>query len=382
MEQRPREARIGLLGTSFMGRAHARGFKALRELEPDPACLPRMVLACGRDRARLDRFGARYGFERTSDDWRQLVADPEIDVFDNAAPNDLHAEPAILAAEAGKHVICEKPLGRDVAEARRMLAAAEAAGVVHMCAFNYRFFPAVALARELIEAGAIGEPRVFRGRFLLGEHGAGGDGEVTWRMRRESAGSGVVGDLLAHHLDLARFLVGEPVAVGASSRAWPGELGGAGSEVEDSVVCALEFAGGALGSLEAGRALPGQVLVSAIEVDGSEGGIRFDLRNLNELTITDRGAARSVNVTGPEHPFAELWWPPGHGIGWADSFTLELRHFLGAVAGTWPLAPHGATFFDGLRCAEACEAVLSAAASGTRQPIAPADQVTEIEERR
>jgi predicted dehydrogenase len=267
-------------------------------------------------------------------------------------------------------VICEKPLARDAAEARAMLAAAEDAGVVHMCAFNYRFFPAVRFAKELVARGDIGEPRQWRSRFLIGAGAVPGDSETAWRLRRESAGSGVVGDLLAHHVDLARYLVGEIAAVSAAIRTWEGRPAGVEVDVEDSVVAAVEFAGGAVGTMEAGRMLPGQALASGVALDGSEGSIAFDVRSPSELTVSDARGATTISVTAPGHPFQELWWPRGHGIGWGDSFSHELRHFIGAIAGAWEVAPHGATFLDGVRCAEVCDAVLAAAVEGRRRQVA------------
>ena len=360
---------IGLLGTSFMGRAHSRALAALRSLEDEPRALPVMQAICGRDPGRLASIQRRYGWERALTDWRELVGDRSVQIFDNAAPNDLHAEPTIAAALSGKHVICEKPLGRNASEAQAMLEAAESAGVVHMCGFNYRFFPAVRLARDLIAAGEIGEPRQFRSRFLLGTGAVPHSDETAWRLRRESAGSGVVGDLLAHHVDLARYLIGEVDSVGASTRTWQAKRSGVEVEVEDSVVCVAEFDGGAVGTLEAARLLAGHVLESVVEVDGSRGSIRFDVQRLNELTISDPSGAKTINVTEAHHPYIELWWPRGQGIGWGDSFVHELRHFFGAVAGAWSVAPHGATFFDGLRCAEVCDAVLAAAESGRRELV-------------
>jgi predicted dehydrogenase len=360
---------LGLLGSSFMGRTHSRALALLRTLEDRPAALPLLRTICGRDQGRLDAMQRRYGWERTTRDWRDLLADTSIDLFDNAAPNQLHAEPTIAAVEAGKHVLCEKPLGRDAQEAHAMWRAADKAGVVHMTAFNYRFFPAVSLARQLIAAGEIGEPRQFRSRFLLASGALPESEETPWRLQRESAGSGVVGDLLAHHVDLARHLVGEPIAVSAVTRGWSARRSGVAVDVEDAVACTMEFAAGAIGTLEAARMAPGHVLDSVVEVDGSEGSLRFDLQRLNELRVSDLRHERTINVTEAHHPYIDLWWPRGQGIGWGDSFVHELRHFLGAAAGAWPVEPEGATFFDGLRCAETCDAILAAAASGRRELV-------------
>lgn len=355
------QVRVALLGTSFMGRAHARALHLLPTLEDAPAALAVPVAVCGRDPERREALRRRYGFARAVERWQDLLGD-DVDALDITATNDLHAAPAIAAARAGTHVLCEKPLARDADEARSMLDAATAAGIVHMCAFTYRFYPAVRLARELVEAGELGAVRAFRSRFLLGSAD-----RTTWRFARAAAGSGVVGDILAHHVDLLRYLAGEPVAATAVARGWDG------AEVEDAVSCALELAAGGVATLEAARDLPGQLLVSTIEVDGTRGSLRFDVQRLNELDVATGDGWRTIHVTEPGHPWAELWWPRGQGLGWGDAFVHQLRHFVGAAAGAWPVAPHGATFADGARCAAICDAVLAAAASGRRVPIPAPD---------
>jgi predicted dehydrogenase len=360
---------VGLLGSAFMGQAHSRALYLLRTLEDAPAALPQLHTICGRNRERLEGMQRRYGWRQQSTDWRMMVADPEIKLFVNAATNELHAEPTIAAVQQGKHVLCEKPLARTATEAHAMLAAARQAQVVHMCAFNYRFFPAIRLAWEMIQAGEIGEPLHFRSRFLLASGADPDSPETTWRLQAQTAGSGVVGDVLAHHIDLARYLLGEPTSVDALTRTWTPERHGVRVDVDDAVVCTMEFAQGAIGVLEATRATPGHVLDSGIEIDGTRASLHFDVQRVNELTLSMDGRRSTIEVTAPQHPFLEMWWPRGHGIGWGDSFVHELRHFLGACAGTWPVAPHGASFEDGYRCALICDAVLASAASGTRQQI-------------
>jgi predicted dehydrogenase len=340
-----------------------------RTLEDEPVSVPVLHAVCGRDPERLRAIRRRYGWEHAVADWRELLADSRIDAFINAAPNHLHAEPTIVAARAGRHVLCEKPLARDSAEAAAMHDAVIDGGVVHMCGFNYRFFPAIRLARAMIERGELGEIYHFRSRFLLAAAGDPRRPETPWRLRKEMAGSGVVGDLLAHHVDLARYLAGEPVAVTAAARTWHPERAGVAVDVEDSVVCTVEFERGAIGTLEATRVTPGHVLTSRVEIDGAEASLAFDLQRMNELVVSSKGGRRAIDVTGPGHPFGRYWWPRGHGIGWGDSFAHEVHHFLGAAAGAWPVAPHGATFFDGYRCAQICDAVLSAARTGARTEI-------------
>ena len=364
-----RHPRVGLLGTSFMGRAHSRALYMLRTLEDEPAAAPALSTICGRDSTRLAAMRGRYGWERAARDWRELVDDPAIDVFVNAAPNDLHAEPTIAAARVGKHVLCEKPLARTTEEARAMREAVRDADVIHMCGFNYRFFPAIRLAKEIVDRGDLGEIFHFRSRFLLASAADSQPPETPWRLRRETAGSGVVGDLLAHHIDLARYLVGEPVAVSALTRTWKPLREGIEVDVDDAVVCVVEFQSGGIGTLEATRMTPGHILTSQVEIDGAVASLAFDVQRVNELVLSSNAGATSINVTHDSHPFAELWWPRGHGIGWGESFAHQMRHFLGAVAGAWAVQPHGATFLDGYRCAEVCDAILESARTGRRVEI-------------
>ena len=230
-----------------------------------------------------------------SSDWRELVADPDVELFDNSGPNNLHAEPTIAAAEAGKHVFCEKPLGRTADESYEIWQRVQAAGVKHMTAFNYRFVPAVRLARQMIEAGELGEIHHFRGRYLQ-EWGTTTDD--AWRFHADAAGSGALGDLGAHVIDLARYLVGEITAVSAEIRTFfPGR------EVDDSFEAVASFANGAVGTIEATRFAAGRKNAFSWEINGSKGSLGFDLERLNELQHSEgtRGF-RTILVSQPDHP--------------------------------------------------------------------------------
>jgi predicted dehydrogenase len=350
-----------------MGRAHSRALYLLPTLEDAPAAVAQLQTICARDRVKLEHMRARFGWHSSGTDWRDLVVARDVEAFVNAATNDLHAEPTIAAIRAGKHVLCEKPLARNAEEALAMLQAALAGGIVHMCAFNYRFFPAIQLARDVIGSGEIGDILSFRSRFLLPT--ATDPNETPWRLKRDTAGSGVVGDVLAHHIDLARFLVGEPTAVTSATRTGAPERHGVAVDVDDAVVCTVEFSCGAIGTLEATRMTPGHVLDSIIEIDGSKGSLAFEVERLNQLTVSRSSGSTRISVTNPNHPFMSLWWPRGHGIGWGDSFVHQARHFLGAITGVWPTTPTAASFFDGYRCALVCDAVLVAAETGMRQEI-------------
>ena len=292
-------------------------------------------------------------------DWREQVADGRIGLFVNAGPNAVHAEPTIAAARAGKHVLCEKPLGLTATEAREMWQEAERAGVVHLCGFNYRFVPAVRLARELLEAGELGEVVHFRARYLQ-SRGWEADPSL-WRFDPSVAGTGVLGDLGTHIIDLARYLVGEIASVSALVRTIV-----PGRRVDDHFVAAIEFENGVAGTLEASRLARGRVNSNVFEVNGSRGSLAFDLERLNELQLGEGSGFRRVLVTEREHPYMRFWWPPGHTIGWGETVVHELAHLLKAIVGEHEVAPHGATFEDGYRCAQVVEAILGSAQSGAR----------------
>jgi len=343
-----------------MGTAHSRALLALQHL--DVPLRPELVSISGRDQLALETARERFGFAEGVTDWRNQVADERIEVFDNTGPNALHAKPTIAAAHAGKHLVCEKPLGLTAEESHRLWQEAAQAGVHHLCGFNYRFVPAVRLARELLEAGELGEVVHFRGRYLQ-SWGWEAD-PARWRFDPAQAGTGVLGDLGSHLIDLGRYLVGEIASVSALARTFVH-----GREVDDQFVATVEFDNGAAGTLEASRLARGRLNSNVFEVNGSKGSLVFDLERLNELQLADGPGFRRVLVTQPDHPYLRYWWPPGHTIGWGDTFVHELGHLLEAIAGEHDVAPHGATFEDGYRCAEVVDAILRAAMSGRCEEV-------------
>jgi predicted dehydrogenase len=358
------EIGVGMLGYAFMGKAHSNAFKKIPYLTWPPPLVPRLVGISGRNEEAVGEAATRYGYEYATTDWRDLVADERIGLFDNGGPNSLHAEPTIAAAEAGKHVVCEKPLGRDADESYEIWRRVHATGVKHLCAFNYRFVPANRLARELIEAGELGEIRHFRGRYL---QDWGDDPSLdTWRFSAADAGSGALGDLGAHVVDLSRFLVGEIASVSGFAKTFlPGRA------VDDAVEAAVEFENGAIGTVEATRFALGRRNALQWEINGSKGSLAFDLERLNELQVfrADGDRARgfkTVLVSEADHPFWEYWWPPGHIIGWSETFVHELHHMLHAIATDGDVAPYGATFEDGYRAAEICDAIVRSGESAAR----------------
>ena len=370
------EIGVGMLGYAFMGKAHANALRTLAYMTWPPPLIPRLVGVAGRSPGAVEEAAARYGFARSTTDWRDLVADPAVGLFDNVGPNDLHAEPTVAAAQAGKHVLCEKPLGRDADEAWSTWRHVQEAGVVHMCAFNYRFVPAVRLAREMLEAGELGEIRHFRAAYLQ-DWLADPAVPMTWRLQRAHAGSGALGDLGSHVVDLMRYLVGEPVSVSGLLRTFVGERGGEIVDVDDAFEAWVELDGGAVGTLEASRACAGRKNRFAFEVNGTRGSLAFDLERLNELQVNLVRSApaaraqgfRTVLVTDADHPFWEHWWPPGHTIGWEHTFVHELHHLLRAIAGEGAVGPHGATLEDGYRASEVLDAIARSAQSGRREEV-------------
>ena len=367
---------VGMLGYGFMGKAHSNAYKTLAYMTWPPPLMPQLVSIAGRNEEAVAAAAGRYGFADHVTDWKKLIADERISVFDNSGPNNFHAEPTIAAAEAGKHVICEKPLGRTADEAYETWQRVAATGVKAMCAFNYRFVPAVRLAKEIIASGDLGEIFHFRGRYLQ-EWIIDADFPMVWRLDKDVAGSGALGDLGAHVIDLARYLVGEIDAVSARTRTFVKDREGGAVTVDDAVESVVDFAGGAVGTIEATRFASGRKNALQFEINGSKGSLSFDIERLNELEVHYRDSSpgklsqgfRTVLVSEADHPFWEHWWPQGHMIGWEHTFVHEIHHFLSAIRDDTDIAPHGATFEDGYRAAEICDAMLRSDESGCRETV-------------
>ena len=331
------EIGVGMLGYAFMGKAHSNAFKKIAYMTWPPPLMPKLVGIAGRDTKAVGEAAERYGYDYATGDWRDLVADGRIGLFDNGGPNSLHAEPTVAAAESGKHVICEKPLGRDAGESFDIWQRVAATGVKHLCAFNYRFVPAVRLAREMIDAGELGEIRHFRGRYL--QDWADDATLDTWRFHPDEAGSGALGDIGTHVIDLGRFLNGEITSVSGLVKTFV-----PGRSVDDALEAAVEFENGSVGTIEGTRLALGRRNAFQWEINGSKGSLAFDMERLNELQVfrADGDRARgfkTVLVSETNHPFWEHWWPPGHIIGWGDTFVHELHHMLKAIADGTDVAP-------------------------------------------
>lgn len=370
---------IGMLGYAFMGKAHTNAYKTIPYMIYPPPAIPHLVAIAGRDEAAVKEAATRYGYETAYTDWRDMLKDDRVQLFDNGGPNDAHAEPCIAAAQAGKHILCEKPLARNTQEAAAMLAAVEKAGVKHMVAFNYRFVPALRLARQWIEEGRLGEIYHFRAVYLQ-EWITDPNFPMIWRLDKNRAGSGALGDLGAHIIDLARWLVGEPVKVAAITKTFiPQRPLGDGSgqtgtvTVDDAFAALLEFDNGAIGTLEASRFCPGRKNAQVIEINGSKGSLVFDLERLNEIEVfwkdeqpKEAQGFHKVLVSESYHPFWGNWWPHGHIIGWEHTFIHEISHLLDAIVNNKPVAPYGADFMDGYKNAVICDTILKSAETGLR----------------
>jgi len=377
---------VAMIGGGFMGKAHALAYAAMPMFFwPAPAIPVRKVVVDVTD-GQAEEGRRRYGFEESSSDWRAVVQRPDIDVVDICTPNDSHAAIAIAAAEAGKHIICEKPLARGGEEAKTMLDAVKKAGVIHMVAFNYRRTPAVALAKKYIEDGRIGTILNFRGTYLQ-DWSADPDSPLSWRFQKKIAGSGSIGDIGTHVVDLARYLVGEIAEVSALTRTYnktrPLQQGGvdklgaaeksAGAErgevdVDDEVVTLLKFADGAIGSLEATRNAYGRNNYITFEIHGTKGSIAFNYERRDELQVMfadDPGDARGFRTvyTGPAHPYGGGLWPiPALGIGYSETKIVECYDFFNAIVTGKQPSP---SFEDGYLTELVADALIESGDSGT-----------------
>jgi predicted dehydrogenase len=366
-----------MMGYAFMGKAHSNAFLTIPHMMYPPVAVPKLVGIAGRNESAVKATAKRFGYQNAYTDWRDMLENEDVQVFDNGGPNNVHAEPSIAAAEAGKHVFCEKPLGRTAEESLKMLEAVEKAGVKHMVAFNYRFVPAIVQARRLIESGALG--RIFHYRAIyLQEWIIDPNFPMIWRLDKEQAGSGALGDLGAHVIDLARYLIGEPSRVMGMTKTFvPKRPLGDGSgnmgdvTVDDAFISLMEFDNGAIGTVEASRFSQGRKNHQVLEINGEKGSIKFNLERLNELEVfwadekpnTTQGF-HNVLVSEPHHPYWQHWWPQGHMIGWEHTFVHEFDHFFRAIVNDEPVDPYGATFLDGYRNAVICDAILESASSG------------------
>ncbi|WP_258370007.1 Gfo/Idh/MocA family protein [Curtobacterium sp. MCPF17_003] len=381
--------RVAMVGHGFMGAAHSQAWRTAPRFF-DLGAEPEMAVIVGRDPERTEAARQQYGWQAASTDWRAVVADPDIDVVDVVSPGSSHVEIAIAALQAGKHVLCEKPLANTVAEAEAMTAAADAAraqGVRAMVGFSYRRVPAIAFARQLVQDGRIGTVRQVRALYLQ-DWLADADGPMTWRLDKSLAGSGALGDIGAHAIDLVEHVTGASLATVSGTletfvterplmAEGVGLSGTASSErgqvtVDDAAFFTARLDGGAadgaIGTFEATRYATGRKNGLTLEISGSDGAIQFDLESMNELRLYESNAPageqgfRRILVTEPEHPYMAAWWPTGHLIGYEHTFSHQVKDFVDAiVAGTDP----SPSFADGLHVQRVLDAVERSAAAGS-----------------
>ncbi len=370
------EVGVGMLGYAFMGKAHSNAYKKIPYMMYPPPAIPKLVAVCGLEEDVAAEAARRYGYQSSYTDWKKMLKNDDIQLFDNGGPNNIHAEPSIAAARAGKHILCEKPLGRTAKESASMLEAVEKAGVKHMVGFNYRFVPAIRQIRNLIDSGALGQIYHFRAVYLQEWIMPHYNAPMWWRMDKKVAGSGSLGDLGAHIIDLAHYLVGGIESVSAltetfiKERPLPGSDVMSPVDVDDAFVAAVRFENGAIGSLESTRFAAGRKNFNVFEINAEKGSIRFNLERMNELEVfwvndepKETQGFHDVMISEGSHPWWSNWWPHGHIIGWEHTFVHEITHLLDAIVNDKPVDPIGATFLDGYRASVICDAIIKSAES-------------------
>ncbi|MFC0623847.1 Gfo/Idh/MocA family protein [Kribbella deserti] len=381
---------VGLIGYAFMGAAHSQAWRSAPRFFDLPLN-PAMSVLCGRDKNAVEQAAGKLGWDSVETDWREVLTRDDVQIVDVCTPGDTHAEIAIAALEAGKHVLCEKPLANTVAEAEVMAAAAakaSAQGVRSMVGFTYRRVPAIALARQLVAEGKLGTIRHVRAQYLQ-DWIVDPEAPLSWRLQKERAGSGALGDIGAHIVDLAQYITGDRIRqvsgqleTFVKERPIPTEHSGlagtAGTErgpvtVDDAAIFLARFGSGALGVFEATRFATGRKNAIRIEINGSEGSLAFDFEDMNLLHYYDAGDSsqlagfRRILATEAEHPYVAAWWPPGHLLGYEHGFTHQVVDLVTAIAENRDPLP---SFADGLQVQRVLAAVEESSATRQWQEIA------------
>ncbi|MFH1738984.1 MAG: Gfo/Idh/MocA family oxidoreductase, partial [bacterium] len=372
-----KEIRMGLLGCGFMGKCHTNAYKTIPYIYADANLMPRLLVLCDKDQKKVEHAAAQYGYEECCTDYEELVSDDRIDVVDNCLPDPVHPEPCIAALNNGKHVICEKPLAISVDDAKRMCDAAAASSAKAMCTFNYRFVPAVRLAKDLIAAGEIGDIYHLRTGYLqMAGHDPSLSSDEAWYSAWPHSG-GLQG-IGSHAIDQCRFLVGEIKSVSALVRAFNQDraIPSAGSPdafADEGTAAVMEFENGAIGVIESSVVATGRKNFLWWEINGSKGSLKWDLEHPNSLfaCLDDRSddalmGFREISVTENCHPYVAPWWPHGHNLGWEHCHIIEKFHFLDAIGNNKPLSPYTATFEDGYRVAVIIDAMRKSDRQGQR----------------
>lgn len=376
-----KELRIGLIGVGFMGRTHSNGYKRVGDFFPELAYRPVLKAVCSRTAGKVNAFAEQWGYRSAEIDWKAVISRDDIDAVDICTPNDMHAEIAVAAAEAGKMILCEKPLARTLTEAQSMVDAVEKSGVKNTVWYNYRRLPAVTLAKQIVDSGKLGRIFHYRANFLQdwtinANVPQGGNG--TWRLDVEAAGSGVTGDLLAHCIDTAIWLNGSITDVSAVTETFikervhqaTGEMQKVG--IDDACIFHCHFENGSLGLFESTRYARGHKALYTFEINGEHASIRWDLHDLNKLEYFDhrdesvvRGW-RTIHVTDGDQPYMDKWWVPGLSIGYEHSFVHQVADFLKSLETGKSCSP---TFKEALETQKVCQAVLDSAAAKSWKEI-------------
>ncbi len=370
-----KQLRIGLIGCGLMGRTHSNGYKRIGDFFPELQYRPVLKAVCSRREDKVRSFAEQWSYESYSTEWQDLINRDDIDAIDICTPNDTHAEIAMAAAAAGKMILCEKPLARNLNEAQKMTDAIQKAGVPNTVWYNYRRVPAVTLARQIVESGKLGKIFHYRANFLQ-DWTINADlpqgGEALWRMDVDAAGSGVTGDLLAHCIDTAMWLNGAITDVSAVTETFirqrmhqlTGKVQKVG--IDDACIFHCHFANGSLGLFESTRYARGHKALYTFEINGEHASIKWDLHDMNRLEFFDHSDAsivrgwRSILVTDADQPYMKRWWIPGTSIGYEHSFVHQAADFLKSLEDGTPCSP---TFMDALQTQKVCEAVLDSAAT-------------------
>jgi predicted dehydrogenase len=374
-----KELRIGLIGCGFMGRTHSNAYNRVPNFFPELAYKPVLQAVCSRSENKVRAFAEQWGYKSIETDWKKMISRDDIDAIDICTPNDTHAEIAIAAAEAGKMVLTEKPLARNLSEAQQMVEAVEKAGVKNTVWYNYRRLPAVTLAKQIIDSGKLGKIFHYRANFLQdwtisADLPQGGEG--LWRLDADAAGSGVTGDLLAHCIDTAIWLNGSIKDVSAMTETFIKErvhqITGKMQKVsiDDACIFHCHFKNGSLGLFESTRYARGHKALYTFEINGEHASIRWDLHDLNRLEYFDHSDEsklrgwRSIHVTDGDHPYMDKWWVPGLGIGYEHSFVHQAADFFKSLETGESCSP---TFKESFETQQVCKAVLESAATKSWQ---------------
>ena len=366
---------IGMLGYAFMGKTHSFAYKIMPHFFWPPPAVPELITICGRTESKLKLAAENYGFKEHTTDWKSVIKNSAVDIVDNSLPNDMHVLPTVEAIEAGKHVLCEKPLARNSEEARTIRDAARKASVKTMVAFNCRFIPAVIMAREIVNSGRLGRIYHYRARYLT-DRLVDPNFPLKWRLLKDRAGSGPISDLGSHSIDLARFILGEISAVSASTRSFiherplleePKKRGKV--TVEDATAAVIEFASGALGTLETSKFATGRKNHNSFEINGEKASILFDSEKPNELIFYSTEGDVKVITSDKNQLNVRPLWPTGYIIGFSETYIGQAYHLIDAIVNDKKIEPYGATFEDGYRNSVIVDAILNSAEEGRRITI-------------